>query len=365
MNNIVFLFPGLDLCPTGGFKMCYEYANRFAQEGFEVTVIYPEFCGEPRKNTALFWIFKYMKHKVFFIKNKISHKETLVPDWFNLDSRVKKEYVWKFSNSKTLKYQNAKFIATALATSFEIAKAIKSPVQNRYYFVQGFESWGTQSPEKVYNSYKLPLKKITIAPWLVKRIESTGDSACLVENGLDFEYFKMTVPIEKRTPYEVAMLYHTSEIKRSIDAIEALKKVKQIIPELHVTMFGVPERPDVPDWFSYYRTPDKETHNKIYNTASIFVAPSRLEGMGLTPAESMMCGCAVACTDNPGFDIFSRNNETTLVSPVCDVNALAKNILKLIQDNEFRIKLAKSGHEFIQQFTWKRAYSKFKTALEL
>jgi glycosyltransferase involved in cell wall biosynthesis len=364
-KTIAFFFPSLDLFPTGGFKICYEYANRFVKDGYVVYVVYPEYLGKPRRNDIIFRALRYIKHVAIFIERKMTGMEKKVPDWFELDSRVKREYVWSFRNSKTLKNTNSKIIATALATSFELAAIQQSPEQKKYYFVQDFESWGLQTSEDVYASYRLPLKKITITPWLRERIRRAGSDAIIAENGLDFTYFQMTHSIKDRNPCEIAMLYHNAEIKRSCDAIAALKIVKEKVTKLHVAMFGVPERPDVPEWFTYYQKPDKETHNKIYNGAAIFVAPSRLEGMGLTPAESMICGCAVACTDNPGFEIFAKDKETTLVSPVMDVGALAKNIFSLIQNNELRLNIAKAGHEYVKQFNWEEAYKKFKEALEL
>lgn len=365
-TKIAFFMPGPDGRPTGGYKMVYEYANRFAADGFDVTVIYPEFCGPPRKNTRLFRFLKFVKHRFLFVKNKFFKIERRMPSWFSLDPRVKREYVWRFRDTVRRSESGVKYVATALPTSFELAAAVQSPGQN-YYFVQGFESWWTQSTDDrlVYDSYRLPLKKITIAPWLVKKIESAGESAALVENGLDFDYFKMTVPIESRSPYEVAMLYHPAPHKGVQDAFDALKIVKEKVPALHVTMFGTFAPPALPDWFTFYLCPDQETHNRIYNNAAVFAAPSRLEGMGLTPAEAMMCGCAVACTDNPGFEIFSHDNETTLVSKAGDVNALAANILRLIEDEALRFRIAAAGHAYVKRFTWERAYAKFKAAVEL
>ena len=77
--------------------------------------------------------------------------------------------------------------------------------------------------------------------------------------------------------------------------MKALETVKKEIPDLHVTMFGTPDRPqNLPEWYSYYKCPDRETHNKILNDTAVFVAASNLEGFGLTVGESMICGCAVA-----------------------------------------------------------------------
>lgn len=35
-----------------------------------------------------------------------------------------------------------------------------------------------------------------------------------------------------------------------------------------------------------------------------------------------------------------------------------------MRDGELRILIAKRGYEYIQQFTWERAYTKFKEVLE-
>lgn len=362
-GTIVWFLHCRDICPIGGFKVVYEYANRFAADGYEVFIVYPQFLKLSKHKNIFFNFLRWNVNLLRYFYNKIK-KTDCNPNWFQLNLLVHCEYVFRFKNSKTMKIHGAKFIATAIATSFELSKIKQIESKNKFYFVQDFESWNGISSECVYDSYRLPLKKITIAPWLVERIESVGSSAVLVENGFDFEYFKMTNPIEKRSPYEVAMLYHLDDRKRCCDSIAALYKVKEKIPQLHVTMFGTPERPDVPNWFEYFQMPDRETHNNIYNKASIFVAASKAEGMALPPAEAMMCGCALVCTDIGGFSVYAKNDETALMSTVYDVDALAQNILRLVQDDGLRKRLARNGNEFIKQFTWERAFGKFKAVLE-
>lgn len=78
----------------------------------------------------------------------------------------------------------------------------------------------------------------------------------------------------------------------------------------------------------------------------------------------MICGCAVACTDNGGFSMMVKNNETGLTSPVYDVKKLAENILQLIKNDALRIRLAKNGNEFIQKFTWENAFKNFYSVLQ-
>ena len=132
-------------------------------------------------------------------------------------------------------------------------------------------------------------------------------------------------------------------------------------PKLIVNIFGVPERPEnLPDWYHYIQKPSKEKHNFLYNDSSIFVAASKAEGMALPPAEAMICGCALVCTDIPGFAMYAINNETALTSPVFDYKTLANNIIKLIEDNSLRENIAVAGNRFIQKYTWDNAFEKFE-----
>ena len=88
------------------------------------------------------------------------------------------------------------------------------------------------------------------------------------------------------------------------------------------------------------------------------------EGWALPPAEALQCGAALVCTDIGGFGAYAINNETALVSKVYDVQSLAENILKFITDNDLRIRIAKNGNKYIQQFTWDKSFSMMKRLIE-
>ena len=75
----------------------------------------------------------------------------------------------------------------------------------------------------------------------------------------------------------------------------------------------------------------------------------------MTPCEAMICGAAVVCTDIGGYRSFATDGVTALMSPARDVVALAKNICRLIEDDQMRIRIARAGHENIKQFSWERS----------
>lgn len=359
-RQLLILLPGKDNNPMGGYKVAYQYADHFAEK-YDVHILYNHVTEDFLK---LHFLKKTKAICGYIIKKSL--RKYHAGEWYNFKNKIKKDFVFIYRPYAFRKYKKDSIVfATALSTSYSLANIKRFNKKNCFYLIQDYEKWNGVTDEYVMNSYKLGLNNIVISDGLEDIVKSTGFSAHKVYNGLDFEYFKMTNPIEKRKSYEVAMLYHTDDRKRCVDSFEALKMVKEKIPELHVNIFGTPNKPDfLPDWYTYYQKPNKEIHNFIYNTAAIFVAASKAEGMALPPAEAMQCGATLCCTDIPGFAIYAKQNATALTSPVLNPKALAENIIKLIQDNNLRITIAKNGHEFIKQFTMERAYNTLDKIIE-
>ena len=292
-------------------------------------------------------------------------KKIEIQSWYTFKNPVRQRIVFRL-NKFSLRFcgKNARIFATAVDTAYALSEIKGVAHTPKFYLIQGFENWDFDD-DYVYASYKFPFRKIVIAQWLKNEVEKIGETAVLIQNGLDFDYFSLVNPIESRKSTEIAMLYHTSEIKRCSDAFAAFEIVKKKFPELHVTLFGVYDRPEMlPDWYDYRKSPDKESHNAIYNNAAIFVAPSATEGWGLTPCEAMQCGCAVACTNAGGYLEFAKNEETALVSEVYDVQALANNIIRLIRDDVLRLRIAKAGNEYVKRFTWEKSFVLMRETIE-
>lgn len=82
--------------------------------------------------------------------------------------------------------------------------------------------------------------------------------------------------------------------------------------------------------------------------------------MALPPAEAMQCGAAVCLTQIGGHTDYGIHQQTALLSPPRKPEALAANILQLIENPQLRIQLAMNGHQYIQRFTWESAVKKKK-----
>ena len=354
MSTITFIFPHPVAGPTGGYKVAYEYANRLVADGHRVNIVY---------SGSLFW---RKKSLYFKLTNCIRYIQMLIKGygcrkWFNLDKRVKEHL------TLSLNYRHVPKSDIYICTSPYTAMYVKDyPTENKYYLIQDYENWGAVTDEKLIETYHYPLKKIVISTWLEKLMEKHGCDCTFIRNGFDFDYFKKSKEIETRDRCTITMLYRPAVVKGCKYGFAALDIVKKEYPQLKVNIFGIEPRPDfLPEWYSYYQSPNKETHNRIYNEAAIFIGCSSVEGWGLPIGEAMICGAAVACTNNNGYLEMAKDGETALVSPIKDAQALANNIIRLIKDDELRHRIARNGNEFIKQFRWDSSYCKLKETLDI
>lgn len=63
----------------------------------------------------------------------------------------------------------------------------------------------------------------------------------------------------------------------------------------------------------------------------------------------MLCGCAIVCTDIGGYTVVAKEGQTALLAKVGDYNKLAENIIRLIEDDDLRYKLAYNGLNLIKE----------------
>lgn len=353
-KTITFIFPHPVDGPAGGYKVVYEYANRLVADGYKVNVVY---AG------SLFW---QKKSLYFKLTNCVRYVERLIKgysarSWFALDKRVKEHF------TLSLNYRHIPKSDIYVCTSPYTAMYVKDyPTDRKFYFIQDYENWGAVTDDILRSTYHYPLRKIVISNWLKEIMDEEVVACEVISNGFDFDYFQYSNPIGKRDKFIVAMLYHTMERKGCKYGFEALELVKRRYSQLRVLMFGTTPRPEgLPEWYEYYQRPDRDRHNRIYNEASIFLGTSNIEGWGLTVGEAMICGAAVVCTDNKGYLEMAKHEENALVSPVRDAQALADNVIRLIEDDELRVRLAGNAMEGIRKFSWDRSYAKLLEVLDL
>jgi len=347
-QSIMFLLPGFSSYPVGGYKIIFEYANRLAQEGYLVKVAYATY------NPLTFRHLNLRKKLATLKRLIIGYRGFTARQWFPLNSAIEEIFPRTLSYKTSLKADV--YIATACITADFVAKY---PNGRKFYFIQDYETWD-MTEEELRKTYELPLTKIVISNWLSEIIQKSGQQCHVVPNGFDTKQYYLTIPIEEKKKYQISVLYHSLSHKDFPTALRALKLVYEKVPNIKVIAFGAeyPEE-DLPSWIEFEYSPSPERHLQINNESSIYVAASCSEGWGLTVGEAMMCGQAVVCTNAEGFLEMAIHDRNALVSSIRDAESLANNMLRLLEDDTLRYRIAHKGLEDIKKFDIEESYRKF------
>jgi glycosyltransferase involved in cell wall biosynthesis len=134
--------------------------------------------------------------------------------------------------------------------------------------------------------------------------------------------------------------------------LEYLASAMQLLPEdVHLVVVG--------QWAPHYRpifvralgsaagrvhevgfVADEE-RPRYYSLADVYVSPSLLEGLGITPVEALACGtpAVVTCASSGPEEV----GDAGVIVPPCDSQALACAIRRLLGDDELRQRLGRRG----------------------
>jgi len=336
------MLPGYARKPSGGYRVVYEYANRLAARGHDITIVHPEYFPKFRHIALYKRIWRNLRN--FFTTPKVR--------WAAMDPGIRMLYI---PDPSPHRIPDADAI---FATAWQTAEAVlEYPASkgDKYYIVQSYESWNGPQ-EKVDATWRAPMHKVVISGWLREKGIELGvhpDGMTLIPNAIDHDRFKVSEPLERRPP-RVSMMFSRHEVKGVSDGIRALELARQAYPGMQALLFGIGDRPDsLPPWIEYVKNPPQSVLiGEIYNKSKIYLYSSWMEGFYLPAAEAMACGCAVVGTDIDGVHAFAEHKKTALLSPVRNPEGLAANVLALLNDDERRMRIARAGRERILTFTW-------------
>jgi glycosyltransferase involved in cell wall biosynthesis len=341
--------------PGGGPKVVLEYANGLADLGHEVCVILPYKLDAGDALNFSGWL-KYIFRKIGFPEGFKPEK------WFKVNHKIRLLWV------PTLNEQWIPDADIIIATFWQTAEIVAKYNTNKgmkFYLIQHDEGiFNENDPDRVRRTWSLPFKKIVIAKWLEELIAGRGENSIYIPNGLDNQAFYIDIPIKKRSPANLIMLWHPLKWKGSKQGLKTMFLIKKNVPELRVKLFSAYEiTEDFPSWITYFRNPPQEILRRLYNNSAIYLGPSLVEGWGLTGCEAGLCGCALCMTDIGGHREYAFDHKTALLSPPNDPEKMAENAVLLIRNNELRIELAKNVRAKLITYTWNKSISAFHNLL--
>lgn len=110
--------------------------------------------------------------------------------------------------------------------------------------------------------------------------------------------------------------------------------------------------------FRYIHSLPNEKLSEVYQSASIFVFPSLVEGSAYVTYEAMASGLPVIVSENAGA--VARDGIDGFVVPIRDVEALKDKIRLLYENRDLRCQMGKNAAEYVKQFTWENYRKKLQ-----
>jgi glycosyltransferase involved in cell wall biosynthesis len=142
------------------------------------------------------------------------------------------------------------------------------------------------------------------------------------------------------------------ELSQSRLELVVAGQTRTAIPELEHVLGDVSSRRENVRITMMGYVPDSEVLS-LYAKADVFVYPSLYEGFGLPVLEAMACGCPVI-TSNVSSLPEVVGDAALLIDPY-DVEALARAMLTVLEDDGLKKEMSKKGIAQAQKFSWDKA----------
>jgi len=246
--------------------------------------------------------------------------------------------------------------------------------------VQPFGWWLEKKLHKIYidAAKKGSLKSIiTVSESTKKDLVELGYPEKLIHivyNGLNWEPHEDREKLYKDREDLVAYIGRITPYKRLEDLIRAWRIVEQENSSMRLIIAGRAE----PKYLGRLtrlkeklklRRAELKTNipedekRRILAKAKVLVYTSTREGWGQTVLEANAYGIPVVGYDVPGLRDSIKHMKTGILVPYEDVKALAKAIIRLVEDQELWRELAENALNWAKQFNWDKSAEKFMKVL--
>ena len=189
-----------------------------------------------------------------------------------------------------------------------------------------------------------------------------GIGAEIVQNIIDLSRFRPAV----RSPADLHLIVtrNLEDIYDIPTALHAFAAVKRVHGGARLTIAGSgPARADlerlarelgVTSDVTFSGNIDNEQIADLYRSASLLVNPTRVDNMPISLLEAMASGLPIVSTDAGGIPFLVEDGTTALLVHPGDPDAMARAILRLLDDRALADRLVAAGLAAVQAYTWDR-----------
>jgi L-malate glycosyltransferase len=299
----------------------------------------------------------------YCIKNKIAHITCSFSGGFNIASALK---IKKFCRENKIDIIHAHSSGghTIAVWSQVLGNKIPLILSRRVDFTPN------KNPFSKFKYNYQGIKKIICVSDAVKQILSTSlkrpEKCITIYDGIDLNRFATAknsniLHREFNLASDVKIIANVAALAPHKDYFTFLNTVKQLQGKLPAKFFIIGEG-DLREKISQ-RIRDIDLGNEVVMTGfrndleaifpeiDVLLFTSETEGLGTTILDAFACGVPVVATAVGGIPEIVNNNENGLLAPIKDADELAKNVLRIMDDNNLRWKLTQQAKEDVKKFS--------------
>ncbi|TWP29973.1 N-acetyl-alpha-D-glucosaminyl L-malate synthase BshA [Apibacter muscae] len=191
--------------------------------------------------------------------------------------------------------------------------------------------------KETYHQFNIH-KEIEVIPNFINNAEINENSHCLKKNFVSND--------EK-------LLVHVSNL-RKVKRIDDVMKIFNLVQkEVKSKLLIVGEGPEAEtiDRYTYKFKLGEKVKNfgkiqdvqNVLRITDLFLLPSEQESFGLAALEAMACGVPVISSNAGGITEVNKDGYSGFVSPIGDVESMAKNAIRLLKDEDLLLKFKKQA----------------------
>ncbi|MEM1551211.1 MAG: glycosyltransferase family 4 protein [Candidatus Bathyarchaeia archaeon] len=184
----------------------------------------------------------------------------------------------------------------------------------------------------------------------------------VVPEGLNFEPLNH-VP-QKHIHPVIAYVGRLKKAKRPDYAVKAFKIVKEKVPYAELWIIGdgylaKELKKQMVKGVKFFGNLPSVARRELIKKCWVLVNPSVREGFGLNVIEANALGTPCVAFDVAGLRDAIINYETGLIVKSENIRDLAEGIIKVLTDDEFRIKLSHGALVYSRRFSWDKVADEF------
>jgi glycosyltransferase involved in cell wall biosynthesis len=360
--------------PTGGDNIVFTLSSGLAKKGYKVCILsirnIERYLGSRLKipenimSTTKKSMLRSKIYKILSNPNPVAFNIILplVRKYYKIDydySILRDIDVLFVKATNSIQIDSKIIIATWWGTSYYV-NDLKVDRESKYYLIQNEEDAESFSGKLSFfaeKSYELPLKKIVINNYLASRFHDSKPLKLRI--GFDSEFFKCSNRINTYKNVSLIFYLSTKEYKGGIYGLQAITKLHEVDPTIHIVTFGNMKPESIPEFVEHHFQPRKREIRELLCASKIFVFPSIVEGFGLLLLEAMSCGCTIIAARNHGSEEIVKDGFNGILTKPRDSEDLFLRILDIVHNEDEIERLSKAGQETAEKFTYAEMLSSF------